>query len=101
MNTDKDKQFLEWLKNRLINKYNEDQLITDTLENIIKTKAIVSQNIDIEVVERICNKIWPNFDGTNTGNIIGISEYSEPERDQIRKCVTGILLEFRKGQFNE
>jgi hypothetical protein len=97
MNPDNDKKFLEWLKNRLVNKYQEDQLIVNTLDSIIKTKAIVSEVIDIGIIERICNKVWPNFDGTNSGDIIGITEYSESEKDQIRKCVTGILLEFRKG----
>lgn len=97
MNNDNDKKFLEWLKNRLVNKYHEDQLIVNTLDNIIKTKAIVSEAIDVGIVEKICNKVWPNFDGTNSGDIIGISEYTENEKDQIRKCVTGILLEFRKG----
>lgn len=97
MNNDNDKKFLELLKNRLVNKYHEDQLIVNTLDNIIKTKAIVSEAIDVGIVEKICNKVWPNFDGTNSGDIIGISEYTENEKDQIRKCVTGILLEFRKG----
>ena len=95
MNPDNDKKFLEWLKNRLVNKYHEDQLIVNTLDSIIKTKAIVSEAIDVGAVERICNKVWPNFDGTNSGDIIGITEYTEPEREEIRKCVTGILLEFR------
>ena len=97
MNPDNDKKFLEWLKNRLVNKYQEDQLIVNTLDSIIKNKAIVSEAIDVGIVERICNKIWPNFDGSNSGDIVGISEYSESEKAEIRKCVTGILLEFRKG----
>jgi hypothetical protein len=98
MNPDNDKKFLEWLKNRLVNKYQEDHLIVNTLDNIIKTKAIVSETIDIGIVERICNKVWPNFDGSNSGDIIGITEYSESERNEIRKCVTGILLEFRNAK---
>lgn len=97
MKPDNDKKFLEWLKNRLINKYHEDDLIVNTLDNIIKTKLMVSESIDLETVEKICNKIWPNFDGTNSGDIIGITEYTEPEKEQIKKCVTGIILEYRKG----
>lgn len=93
----KDKEFLVWLKNRLDNKYNEDRLVINALDHIITTKTLVSEMIDIETIDKICNKVWPNFDGTNSGDIIGISEYSESEKEEIRKCVTGIILEYRKG----
>jgi|688.fasta_scaffold1296341_2 hypothetical protein len=101
MNHESDKKFLEWLKNRLINKYHEDNSIVNTLDSIIKTKVILSAEnkiINQAIVEKICNKVWPNFDGSNSGDIIGITEYSESERNEIRKCVTGILLEFRNAK---
>jgi hypothetical protein len=101
MNHESDKKFLEWLKNRLINKYHEDNSIVNTLDSIIKTKVILSAEnkiINQAIVEKICNKFWPNFDGTNSGDVIGIAEYSESEREKIRECVRGILLEFRNAK---
>lgn len=100
MSHDNDRNFLEWLKNRLVNKYREDKLIVDTLDSIIKTKTIISQQdkiINRDIVEKICNKMWPNFDGTNSGDVIAIEDYSEDEKEKIRKYVTGILLEYKKG----
>lgn len=100
MKLDNDKEFLKWLRNRLINKYREDESIVTALNDIITTKVILSSEnkiINQAIVEKICNKFWPNFDGTNSGDVIGISDYSESEREQIRKCVRGILLEFRNN----
>lgn len=91
-----DKQYLIWLKQRLKFKYKEDDNILSKLEDIIRNKKIVNSKIDISVIDKVCNKFWPNFDGTNTSDIIGISEYTEKEKDDIRKYVMLILNELNK-----
>jgi hypothetical protein len=96
-----DKDFLVWLRNRLNNKYNEDQLVLDSLNNIIRYKQIVSSKIDLGVVNKICNKFWPNFDGNNTSDIVGLQEYSEKEKTEIRNMVMNILIEGRKELLND
>lgn len=91
-------EFLFWLKNRLKNKYNEDHLIINTLNNIINTKKIVDKTIDVSVVEHICCSLWPNFNNANSDYFCGVDEMNSKEKDEIRLLVTKILAEARKSQ---
>lgn len=93
-----DKQYLIWLKQRLKYKHHEDDIILSNLDNIINHKQIISSTVDLSMIDKVCNKFWPNFDGTNTSDIIGITEYSEEEKNDIRKYVMGILSELNKHQ---
>lgn len=93
-----DKQYLVWLKQRLKHKYKEDDIVLFKLEDIIRNKKIINSTVDLSMIDKVCNKFWPNFDGTNTSDIIGITEYSEEEKNDIRKYVMGILTELNKHQ---
>lgn len=94
----KDVEFLNWLKNRLKNKYDEDDLVIDNLDRIINTKKIVNKAIDVSVVEHICCSLWPNFNNASSDYFCGIDEMNSKEKDDIRLLVTKILAEARKSQ---
>lgn len=94
--TNSSKNYLSWIRNRLKFKYKESDDNLASLNDIIKNKKIIDSSIDSKKVDAICNKLWPNFDGSNSGSLVAINEYSEQEKQDIRKLVTNILIEARK-----
>lgn len=88
--------FLKWLSERLKNKYDEEQMVIDSLESIIYTKKIIDKSIDVSLVERICEKIWEGFNEETSVYFGSVDKYGKKEKDEIRSLVLRILVEARK-----
>jgi hypothetical protein len=88
--------FLRWLRGRLVNRYKEDPLVVNNLDNIINNKKIVSKTIDVNLVEKICEKFWPGFTPETSEFFGSVDRYGEQEKNEIRHLVTKILGEARR-----
>lgn len=88
--------FLLWLRNRLKNRYDEEECVIDSLDMIIRTKKIVNKSIDVRLVESICEKLWPGFVPETSEFFGSVDKYSEQEKNDIRALVQRILIEARR-----
>lgn len=88
--------FLKWLRDRLKNKYDEEQTVINNLDSIIYSKKIIDKSIDVSLVEKICEKFWAGFNESTSEYFGAIDKYGENEKNEIRSLVLKILVEARK-----
>ena len=56
------KNSLLWIRNRLQNKFHDDQLVIDELDSIINNYLLVKKIIPIQDIEKICKKYYADWD---------------------------------------
>lgn len=96
MNNQQYKEFLVWLINRLRIKFNEDEQVIATLQDIIDNKKIIDERINVNLIDRICNKYYPGFDFENTDDLkIG---YTNHEKKEIYSLISSVIIDTLKGQ---
>ena len=85
------KEFLNWLKSRLIHKYQEDKLILEKISDIIDRYYFVNKCIDINFIDNVCKKYFIDFDfeyDKSTG--MGLTE---DFKNKLRYFVINIIQE--------
>lgn len=96
MNNQQYKEFLVWLVNRLKIKFNEDDQVIATLQDIISNKKIIDERINVNLIDNICNKYYPGFEFENTDDLkIG---YTNQEKKEIYTLISSVMIDTIKGQ---
>jgi hypothetical protein len=97
------KQFLYWLKKRLINKYHEtDNDVLDTIDSIVYNYVIAPTVVNDSVIDEICCKYFDTFlkdDEYILRDIFGGEIYSE-QQEKIRSFVISMISKVFKSQFS-
>lgn len=96
MNNQEHKEFLVWLVNRLKLKFNEDEQVIATLQDIIDHKKIIDERINVNLIDSICNKYYPGFHFERTDDLkIG---YTNEEKKEIYSLISSVMIDTLKGQ---
>ena len=82
--------FLEWLKKRLLFRYNESEQIISNIDHILQNYILVPKKISPTKIDNICRKYYYDFDMDESEINMG---YSEESRNKIRQMVFGIASE--------
>jgi hypothetical protein len=89
MSITKNKEFINWIVQRMKHKYKEDTIIINSLNYINENFIFVPKKISLEFVDKICSKHYPDFnlekcDDLNFG-------FDESERMRLRNFVLDII----------
>jgi len=83
------KDFIDWLGNRLNYKYNEDKEVLQTLQNLKDNFIFVPKKINTKFVNEICKKHYIDFDMEKSPDLnMG---FDEGDRMRIRNFVLDII----------
>lgn len=98
------KEFLYWLRKRLVNKYQEDPEILKKIDDIIYWHSIVPHIINPSTIDLICSKYWNTFhekDNFMLNDIFG-GEFYSAKQEEIRNFVISMIAEvFRSSRLTE
>lgn len=97
MITKKHIDFLNWLKNRIFLKYNDqDSSIIKNIDEIISVIEPKPFIINKNKIMNICKKLYPTFDFEKDENSLFDVGYSRKEKIEILNHVTNIINEYYK-----
>lgn len=85
-------QFLTWIKNRLLYKYQETEPVLDQIDQFLSDYSFIKTNISDEMIDRLCKKYYADFEMDNCDINIG---YSETQRDKLREFMRSVLEDYK------
>lgn len=87
------KHSLLWIRNRLKNKFHDDQLVINELDNIINNYLLVKKVIPINNIEQICKKYYADWDLEKSELSFGMDE---SDKVNVRTFVINLLKDLVK-----